>query len=221
MNHNENALTHNQLIIFDWDGTLIDSHHYIIDSMLLAADSLRLNLPSREQVSSIIGMSMAPAIQVLFPNLNEQQVLEFRGIYTEYYNDKNRKQPVLFEGVFESLHQLKEQGYLLAIATGKRRPGLLRGLEETQTGHFFSELRTADDCKSKPNPDMVNSILSSMKIKAHHSVVVGDNVLDIQMANAASVKAIGVTTGSSSEQALLHAGASYCFHDFRKLLPLF
>jgi len=210
-----------ELIIFDWDGTLIDSHEYIIDSMIFAAEALQLRKPSHDQVSAIIGMSMYTAIETLFPHLNEDEILRFRTVYTDYYNDQNREQPSLFAGVSELLTQLKAQGYLLAIATGKRKPGLLSGLAETESAQFFSELRTADDCESKPSPEMVNSILSSMKVAAKRAVVVGDNVLDIQMATAASVKAIGVTTGSSTEQDMLHAGAFCCLSDIRKLKALF
>lgn len=217
----DKAFADKKLIIFDWDGTLIDSHDYIIDSMLLSANALSLDEPSREDVSSIIGMSMLPAIQTLFPQLAHEQIVHFRSIYTEHYNQQSRAQPALFTGVYETLEQLLARGYRLAIATGKRKPGLLSGLEQTKTGHFFSELRTADDCASKPSPAMVNSILSSMGISAEHSVVVGDNVLDIQMASAANVQSLGVSTGSSSAEAMLNAGASDCFDDFRKISRLF
>lgn len=221
MTQKSNTLNDSQLIIFDWDGTLIDSHDYIIDSMLLAASALHLPNPSREQVSAIIGMSMLPAIQALFPQLTQQQIVQFRSVYTEHYNDQNRVQPQLFSGVYAALEQLLAKNYVLAIATGKRKPGLLTGLAQTNTSHFFSELRTADDCASKPSPEMVNSILSSLKIKAEHSVVIGDNVLDIQMAQAAAVKSVGVTTGSSSAEAMLKAGAAHCFENVTKVSSLF
>jgi phosphoglycolate phosphatase len=209
-----------KLIIFDWDGTLIDSHAYIIDSMLLAARGSGLEEPNRGEVSAIIGMSMLPAIKSLFPKLKDDQVLEFRSIYTEYYNDKNREQPALFEGVFAGLEYLQES-YSLAIATGKRKHGLLDGLEQTQSSNFFAALRTADDCASKPSPDMVHSILENMQVKPENAVVVGDNVLDIQMARAANVQAFGVTTGSSTSHEMLNAGAKQCFKQFKELISLF
>lgn len=214
----DTLLESSSLIIFDWDGTLIDSHDYIIDTMLMAAEGSKLDLPSREQVSAIIGMSMLPAIQQLFPQLDEQEVLAFRRFYTDFYNDTSRPQPTLFDGVYEHLEALRKMGKQLAVATGKRKPGLLSGLKETETGHFFSELRTADDCASKPAPDMVLSILETMQIPSHEAFVIGDNVLDIKMAQAASVKALGVTTGSSSRQAMQEAGAVFCFDSFRELL---
>ncbi len=210
----EKLIQEAELIIFDWDGTLIDSHDYIIDTMLEAAKTSGFECPSRAQVSAIIGMSMEPAIQSLFPALNQQEVLGFRSIYTEHYNDKARKQPVLFAGVRERLERLSVLGKQLAIATGKRRSGLVSGLQDTRSAHFFSELRTADDCASKPAPDMVLSILSAMHIKPESALVVGDNVLDIQMARAAGVAAIGVATGSSTMEAMKQAGAARCYPAF-------
>lgn len=206
-----------ELVIFDWDGTLIDSHNYIIDTMLIAAEATRQALPSREQVSHIIGMSMLPAIKTLFPHMNEQQIIHFRSIYTQNYNDVSRKQPALFAGVEEALSMLKSQGKTLAIATGKRQAGLLSGLEDTSTSHFFSTYRTADHCASKPHPEMVLSILDELAFYPEQAVVIGDNVLDITMARSADVKSIGVTTGSSSHEAMLEAGADACFESFSSI----
>ncbi len=210
-----------ELLIFDWDGTLIDSHDYIIDSMLLAAQGVGLVEPSREQVSAIIGMSMVPAIQTLFPELDEQEVINFRAVYTQHYDNESRAQPKLFEGVYKGLERLHGWGYELAIATGKRRPGLQSGLEYTQTVHFFGELRTADDCLSKPSPEMVLSILESYQISAEQCLVFGDNVLDIQMAKAAGVDSIGLGTGSSSLMDMERVGARFCFENFTETLSLF
>jgi len=200
-----------KLIIFDWDGTLIDSHRYIIDTMLLAAEKYGLELPSRNEVSAIIGMSMLPAIQTLFPQLSEQGCVSFRKIYTDYYNDKDRPQPVLFQGVKESLDRLHKEALHLAIATGKRKPGLLTGLEQCACEHYFRELRTADDCQSKPSPEMVLSILQATRFKPEEVLVVGDSILDIQMSRAAGVTALGVTTGSSSRDDMFAVGAKQCF----------
>lgn len=200
-----------KLIIFDWDGTLIDSHHYIIETMLLAAGKQGLDLPTKEQVSAIIGMSMLPAIQSLFPQLNEEGCVAFRKTYTDFYNNDARPQPSLFPGVKESLDRFYELSFDLAIATGKRKPGLLSGLEQCECAQYFKELRTADDCQSKPSPDMVLSILEATRFKPQEVLVVGDSILDIQMSRAAGVKALGVTTGSSSRAAMLDAGATQCF----------
>ncbi len=210
-------LQESELIIFDWDGTLIDSHDYIIDTMLIAAKESKQILPSREQVSHIIGMSMLPAIQALFPSMNEDETLQFRSIYTESYNDTSRSQPVLFQGVHDALLNLKSQGKTLAIATGKRQAGLLSGLEDTSTAHFFATYRTADHCASKPDPEMVVSILNELKFSPEQAVVIGDNVLDISMAKSADVKSIGVTTGSSSHEDMLDAGAEACFKSFSSI----
>jgi phosphoglycolate phosphatase len=203
-----------ELVIFDWDGTLIDSHDYIIDTMLIAAEGSKLELPTREEVSSIIGMSMAPAIKTLFPHMNDEEIVSFRSIYTEHYNNKQRSQPSLFEGVHDILSELKNLDKKMAIATGKRKAGLMSGLEETKSHHFFEELRTADDCASKPSPEMVLSILKATSIAPENTVVIGDNVLDIKMAKAASANAIGVETGSSSQEEMHEAGADACFSSF-------
>jgi len=208
------SILNSQLIIFDWDGTLIDSHDYIIDSMQLAAQSLSINVPDRQSIANIIGMSMDPAIVKLFPELNTQQVTVFKDTYTNHYNNKSRQQSKLFEGVYAGLASLKSKGYILAIATGKRMPGLMNDLISTDTQHFFTELRTADAYRSKPNPEMAISLLNSLDIEADHALMVGDNVLDIQMGIAAGVKSIGLTTGSSSSEAMRDAGASICFPTF-------
>lgn len=207
-----------QLVIFDWDGTLVDSHDHIIDSILGASAELDLELPSRLAVSKIIGLSMKEAILRLYPSLKEGEIIEYRQAYGEAFNHSARLAPQFFRGVKSTLDYCKQSEVLMAVATGKRRAGLLQGLDQTCSAEYFEILRTADDCASKPQPDMVLEILDALKIRPERALVIGDSVLDVEMAAAAKVDAIGVTTGSASVEDFEQTAAFDCIDTIEELI---
>lgn len=189
-----------KLVIFDWDGTVMDSVTKIVNCIRSSAESLNIVPPSDEAIKNIIGMSLEKAIDVLFPdNLAQHQAL-ISG-YKYQYSVDTTPTPV-FANVVSVLNALKEQGIVLAVATGKGRGGLERLLEQSQLRHFFSATRTSDEALSKPSPDMLYQLLEELGISAQDAVMIGDTQIDMTMAKAAGVDRIGVTMGVHNAQQL-------------------
>jgi len=189
-----------KLIIFDWDGTVMDSVAKIVNCIRSSAESLNLVPPSDEAIKNIIGMSLEKAIDVLFPDNVAQHQALISG-YKYQYSVDTTLTPV-FANVVSVLNALKEQGIVLAVATGKGRSGLERLLEQSQLRHFFSATRTSDDAQSKPSPDMLYQLLEELGISAQDAVMIGDTQIDMTMAKAAGMDRIGVTMGVHNAQQL-------------------
>lgn len=189
-----------KLVIFDWDGTVMDSVTKIVNCIRSSAESLNIVPPSDEAIKNIIGMSLEKAIDVLFPdNLAQHQAL-ISG-YKYQYSVDTTPTPV-FANVVGVLNALKEQGIVLAVATGKGRGGLERLLDQSQLRHFFSATRTSDEAQSKPSPDMLYQLLEELGISAQDAVMIGDTQIDMTMAKAAGMDRIGVTMGVHNAQQL-------------------
>ncbi len=184
-----------QLIIFDWDGTLMDSVQRIVSCMQKAALISGLAMPATELVKDIIGLSLTEAMQRLFPD--EMPELHHRLIqtYSEYYKHLDDTPTPLFSGIEPMMRQLHAAGKSLAVATGKSRRGLERVLTETAMGELFCTRRGADDAKSKPDPLMLEQILNELSIPVSDAVMVGDSIHDLAMAQAIGMDSIGVTWG--------------------------
>ncbi|MDN3384710.1 HAD-IA family hydrolase [Pseudoalteromonas sp. APC 3358] len=189
-----------KLVIFDWDGTVMDSVTKIVNCIRSSAESLNLVPPSDEAIKNIIGMSLEKAIDVLFPDNVVQHQALISG-YKYQYSVDTTPTPV-FANVVSVLNALKEQGIVLAVATGKGRGGLERLLEQSQLRHFFSATRTSDEAQSKPSPDMLYQLLEELGISAQHAVMIGDTQIDMTMAKAAGMDRIGVTMGVHNAQQL-------------------
>lgn len=189
-----------KLVIFDWDGTVMDSVTKIVNCIRSSAESLNLVPPSDEAIKNIIGMSLEKAIDVLFPDNVAQHQALISG-YKYQYSVDTTPTPV-FANVVSVLNALKEQGIVLAVATGKGRGGLDRLLEQSQLRHFFSATRTSDDAQSKPSPDMLYQLLEELGISAQDAVMIGDTQIDMTMAKAAGMDRIGVTMGVHNAQQL-------------------
>ncbi|NQZ88120.1 MAG: HAD-IA family hydrolase [Colwellia sp.] len=191
-----------KLIIFDWDGTLMDSVDRIVFSMQASATALSFTPPSYDQAKQIIGLSLSKAIQTLFPSANKEQVKLLTAQYKHQYVEVNTTPTPLFEHAFELLVNLKQDNKLLAVATGKGRGGLQRVWQASDTEHFFHASRCADESISKPDPDMINSLLKELNIQQHEAVMIGDTSFDLEMAQKAGVDSIGVTYGVHDEDVL-------------------
>ncbi|WP_331459162.1 MULTISPECIES: HAD-IA family hydrolase [unclassified Pseudoalteromonas] len=189
-----------KLVIFDWDGTVMDSVTKIVNCIRSSAESLNLVSPSDLAIKNIIGMSLEKAIDVLFPDNVAQHQALISG-YKYQYSVDTTPTPV-FANVVSVLNALKEQGIVLAVATGKGRGGLERLLEQSQLRHFFSATRTSDDAQSKPSPDMLYQLLEELGISAQDAVMIGDTQIDMTMAKAAGMDRIGVTMGVHNAQQL-------------------
>ncbi|WP_144207026.1 HAD family hydrolase [Shewanella donghaensis] len=206
-----------QLVIFDWDGTLMNSIGKIVDCMQCVAQELALDIPSEQAVRDIIGLSLLPVMEKLFPN-NSDRYDDLLAAYKNYYLNINVTPTPLFEGIERILKQISDAGYTLAIATGKRREGLDRLLAETGLGHYFVATRSADEAHSKPHPSMILSLLEELDVKAEHAVMIGDSKLDIAMANNAGVSSIAVTYGAHSLEDLLTESPTAMVHTPQDIL---
>lgn len=194
-----------QLLIFDWDGTLMDSVGKIVACMQQSARSLELPVPSEAGVCDIIGLSMHKALHTLHDNLDDVVYNKMIEIYRQQYLELNDTPTPLFEEVESLIQQLDQKGYLLAVATGKARAGLNRVFNETGLGRYFIASRCADEAPSKPDPEMLNQLLTELNIAPEKSIMIGDSVHDLNMANNAGIDAIGVSYGAHGTSKLLSA----------------
>lgn len=207
-----------ELLIFDWDGTLVDSIGRIVESMHWAADSCGLARRGDAQVKCIIGLGLPEAIASLHPELVEPGLVErFRRCYSERYLTLEAQPSALFPGVAEALEMFRAQGYRLAVATGKSRHGLQRVLEGRGWLDYFDVTRCADEAASKPNPLMLEQILEHCGIPAERALMVGDSSFDLQMARYAGVDSVAVGYGAQSLATLREYGPALAIDNFVEL----
>ena len=209
------------LIIFDWDGTLMDSESKIVNCFRKAADDIGIDYPGDEAVRNIIGLGLKEALAVLMPDYSDtiqQQVVDS---YREHFLHLDDTEMPMFEGVEEGLMQLQQEDYSLAIATGKARIGLDKVLEHTQLGEHFVVSRCADEAKSKPHPRMVLDILVETGVSADRAIVVGDTTYDIEMAHRANTDALAVCYGVHQREKLQAQKPIDCVENFTAVLRWF
>ncbi|WP_432473659.1 HAD-IA family hydrolase [Amphritea sp. HPY] len=185
-----------KLLIFDWDGTIIDSAARIISSMQQAARDLEQPELSDAAVRDIIGLGLPEAIRVLIPGVDEAMIPAMRERYGHYYLGVDETPTALFDGVHETLLSLKNKGYRLAVATGKSRRGLQRVFEDTGLEYLFEASRCADETTSKPDPHMLEEILAETGVSAADAVMIGDTEFDLEMAVRAGMDNIAASYGA-------------------------
>ncbi len=190
------------LIVFDWDGTLLDSQEQIVGSMLATCADLAMAPPPREAIKDIIGLGLPEALDALFPGTGPEVRLRITDTYRHHFLGTTTVSK-LFPGVSDTLHELYAQGYLLAIATGKGRRGLDRSLAETGLEALFHATRCADEAFSKPHPQMLLDLLDLLGVEPAHTLMVGDTEYDMRMADNAGTASLAVNYGVHDEQRLL------------------
>jgi len=205
-----------ELIVFDWDGTLMDSQQRIVACVQNAVEDLGLNAPSHEAVSHIIGLGLTEAIDALFPGADASLVQQIAARYREHFLSDHLVPSQLFEGARMVIEQLSKQ-YVLAIATGKSRVGLDKVLEQTGLDCYFQTSRCADETRSKPHPQMLEDIMMDMEMLATDTLMIGDTTFDIEMAKNAGVHSLGVSYGVHGEMKLRESGALDCLHTIADL----
>ncbi|MBL4899151.1 MAG: HAD-IA family hydrolase [Colwellia sp.] len=191
-----------KLVIFDWDGTLMDSVDRIVSSMQSAAKVVGLAIPSNEAAKQIIGLSIPEALKALFEGITDEQIEIMRSQYKYQYLEGDTTPTPLFANATNLLTQLKQNNKLLAVATGKGRDGLNRVLEVSETSAFFNTTRCAGEMPSKPDPTMLLSILDELNLALHEAIMIGDTSHDLKMAQNAGVDSIGVTFGVHDREVL-------------------
>lgn len=182
-----------ELIIFDWDGTLMDSVGQIVDSLLYAANLYQLPL-SPEAAANIIGLGLPEAMAVLFPQHAHLRD-EIQAVYGQHYVAHSQHGTGLFAGIAELLMTLHARGVRLAVATGKSRAGLDRVLAQSGLAHLFEVTRCAGETTSKPDPHMLREILQQTGLPAQRCLMVGDSSYDLEMAQRIDMPSLGVTYG--------------------------
>ncbi|MQR01712.1 HAD-IIIA family hydrolase [Glaciimonas soli] len=183
------------LIVFDWDGTLMDSTATIVKCIQAAAKDLGIPVPDRESAAHVIGLGLAEAMQVAMPGLSPAMYPKVVERYRYHYLAQDQDL-VLFDGVPEMLTDLSQQGYFLAVATGKSRVGLNRALNATKLLSVFDATRCADETFSKPHPAMLQELTRELGQDMQRTVMIGDTTHDVQMAINAGAGAIAVTFGA-------------------------
>ncbi|RMF18306.1 MAG: HAD family hydrolase [Gammaproteobacteria bacterium] len=192
-----------RMVVFDWDGTLLDSTGHIVESLQLAAERLGWPVPEAEKARDIIGLGMQESIVALFGERSEADVRSYRATYSEIFFTRPYTRVDLFPGVERMLEVLGARGYRLAVATGKSRPGLDRVLKVLDLQGVFEITRCADETRSKPDPKMLLEIQVASRLAAREMVMVGDTTYDLEMAKRASVPGIGVAYGAHGRERLI------------------
>ena len=213
-----------RLIIFDCDGTLVDSQHLIVAAMELAFESVNLSPPGRDAILGIVGLSLPEAIRRLTQEKSEDTVSQIRENYSQAFGvlrkDPNHAEP-MYEGARDAIIQLAaHEDILLGIATGKSRRGVDRLFERFDLAPYFATIQTADVAPSKPHPGMIERALAETGCRREHAVMIGDTSFDMEMANNAGVKAIGVSWGYHPVHLLESEGVHGIVDNYTQLLGM-
>jgi phosphoglycolate phosphatase len=205
-----------ELLIFDWDGTLMDSTAAIAGALQDACADLALPVPPLREARYVIGLGLTDAMRHILPDLPESEYPKVVDRYRVHFLRRDGG-TVLFDGARELIVELHARGYLLAVATGKSRRGLDRALRQTGLGTFFHFTRCADEGFAKPHPGMLTAILDMLAIPATNALMIGDTTHDLTMAGAAGVAAVAVTHGAHERQALAACNPVLMVGDLRGL----
>lgn len=194
-----------QLIVFDWDGTLLDSAAAIVQAIQAACRDLGLPVPDDARARHVIGLGLADAMRHAVPDLPPEKYQAMVERYRFHYLSGDHEL-TLFAGVPDMLARLQAAGHVLAIATGKSRMGLERALDHSQLRPFFMASRCADECHSKPHPQMLEELMAEFGMVAANTVMIGDTSHDLLMARNAGVDALAVTYGAHPHEHLREHG---------------
>lgn len=189
------------LIVFDWDGTLMDSASSIMTAIQHAAKDAGLPQPLQGEARYVIGLGLHEAIQTLFPDIPAQQFAILVKRFQHHYMEYNQAVS-LFPGVTGMIGELHARDFLLVIATGNSRKGLDHALDASGMRKYFHGSRCADETFSKPHPAMLTELMEQFGIEAARTLLVGDTTHDLQMAVNAGVSKVGVTYGAHPRERL-------------------
>ncbi len=183
------------LIVFDWDGTIMDSTAVIVRSIQEAARDLGLPVPADSIASHVIGLGLTDALSMAVPQLQRADYPRMVERYVAHWRT-HEHDLVLFPGVRDLLAELRQRQYLLAVATGKSRAGLDRSLAHGALADAFDWTRCADETQSKPHPQMLIELMERFEVPPQRTLMIGDTTHDSQMATNAGVPAVSVTYGA-------------------------
>lgn len=205
------------LLVFDWDGTLVDSAGHIATCLQSAFADLDLPVPADQAARHVIGLGLQDALTYLDPDLPESRYGEVADRY-RYHFLAGDEGITCFPGVQESIESLNRDGYLLAVATGKSRRGLDRSMQSLALTPHFHASRCADEGFPKPNPDMLETLMNMLGTTPERTLMIGDTTHDLQMAANAKVGAIAVSHGAHPLAELQRLQPLACVADFNGLM---
>jgi phosphoglycolate phosphatase len=204
------------LIVFDWDGTLMDSAGAIVGSIQAAARDIGVPAPEDAACRQIIGLGLSEALAQLFPELPEAEHPRLVARYRHHFLGQDAEIP-LFVGADAIVRDLHAADYLLGVATGKSRKGLDRVLGNTGLGSYFHATRCADECFSKPHPEMLEQLMNELGASPGRTLMIGDTSHDLQMASNAGVAALAVSYGAHDKQDLMTHAPLACVDNVEEL----
>ena len=190
-----------RLVVFDWDGTLVDSAAIIVEAIQRACGDLGLAVPDDAAARYVIGLGLHDALRHVAPSLAENDYPQLSARYRVHYLGRDPEIP-LFPGVARMLDSLAERGHMIAVATGKSRRGLDRALEQNGIGHRFIATRCADEGAPKPDPDMLLHLMERLGVLPSETLMIGDTTHDLMLAWNARVDAVAVAYGAHPRSAL-------------------
>lgn len=189
------------LLVFDWDGTLMDSTPTIVKCIQSAAKDLGLPVPADSAAAFVIGLSLPAAMQAVMPDVDSRMHAKMVERYRFHYLTRDHEL-TLFTGVRDMLDDLSQQGYFLAVATGKSRVGLSRALHTANLTSVFDATRCADETFSKPHPAMLQEITRELGQDMRRTVMIGDTTHDLLMAKNAGAGGVAVEFGAHPAEEL-------------------
>lgn len=204
------------LLVFDWDGTLMDSAACIASSLQAACADLGYAVPSDRDARYIIGLGLNDALAHVLPGVAMAEYPRVVDRYRHHFLQRDAG-TTLFSGAAEMLKSLHRTGHLLAVATGKSRRGLDRALAATQLASYFHATRCADEGYSKPDPDMLHRLLEHLDIDPTRALMIGDTTHDMQMARAAGMERVAVAHGAHERCDLVEYRPLACVSDCGEL----
>jgi phosphoglycolate phosphatase len=184
-----------ELLVFDWDGTLMDSAAAIVASLQAACHDLGHPVPTDAQARYIIGLGLHDAIRHVLPQIEPAEYPQLLERYRAHYLLRDADIG-LFDGAGRLVDELKEAGFTLAVATGKSRRGLDRALAATGLAGCFHATRCADEGHPKPHPGMLESLMRALEVAPEKTLMIGDTTHDMAMAQNARVARVAVTYGA-------------------------
>ncbi|MDA1331781.1 MAG: HAD-IA family hydrolase [Proteobacteria bacterium] len=205
------------LIVFDWDGTLVDSTAHITQSIQKSYADNDLPVPAEAAAKHVIGLGLLDTFNYLSPNLTESQ---HKGIVDRYRHHFLIADKTIhaFQGASDGLKALIERNYFLAVATGKSRVGLDRALKKVDFGHLFSVTRCGDEGFPKPHPDMLQFIMDDLAVTPDRTLMIGDTSHDLLLAKNAGAWGVGVSYGAHDKNELIALNPLTCVDSFEALM---
>jgi phosphoglycolate phosphatase len=209
-----------KLVVWDVDGTLVDSRQTILESVRTAFAGLDLPEPSYEAVRQIVGLSLNEGIRSLLPHASDTESARIADAYRAAFGAKVNQpgyiEP-LYDGAAETLDRLRAAGWKVAIATGKSRRGAETIIRMHGWADLFDSVHCSDDGPGKPHPAMVLEAMKALAVGPERTIVVGDTAHDMRMAKAAGAYAQGVDWGFHTAEEVMEGGADHIAHDFAEL----